>query len=589
MGENKNDRLCKIRYTMSLVLAYAVSEIFSEAKPAAGAVSGNEFYYDFDIPTPLGSGDLKRVEGKIREIISKGFRVTTETISADEARNLFAGQPYKLEMIDEFCKNHDEKPGITVCRLGSFFDLCSGPVLSSLDELKPQAFRMMSLSGAYWKGDSARPMLQRIYGTAWEDEKELKAYIDKIEEASKRDHRVLGRQLDLFSFSQDVGQGLVLWHPKGAMIRYLLERFSQSAHILNGYEWVYTPHIGRSELWKTSGHLQYYKDSMYNSIDIDNEEYYLKPMSCPFHIMIYNSSVRSYRDLPIRFAEFGTVYRYELSGTLHGLTRVRGLTQDDAHIICTPEQAYDEIYNTLQFSLYILRSFGLNDFKAYVSTRPENKSIGSEEDWNMATDTLKKAVIRAGLEYEIDEGGGAFYGPKIDVKLRDALGREWQCSTIQYDFNLPVRFNMKYTGADGLRHTPLMIHRALFGSLERFTALLIEHYNGDFPLWFAPVQVGIVPVSNRHNDYCRDLAVKLKRLGLRISCDTGDEKMNAKIRKMEMEKIPVILIVGDRETEAGGFSVRTRKEGNLGFMTIESFMEKIKPELDMGIPKYIMD
>lgn len=432
-------------------------------------------------------------------------------------------------------------------------------------------------------------MLQRIYGTAWESKEELKTYISKIEEASKRDHRILGKQLDFFSFSQDVGQGLVLWHPKGAMVRYLLEKFSQTAHVLNGYEWVYTPHIGRAELWKTSGHLQFYKDSMYNPIEIDNEKYYLKPMSCPFHVMIYNSSVRSYRDLPIRYAEYAAVYRYELSGTLHGLTRVRGFTQDDAHIICTPEQANDEIFNVLKFSLYILQSFGLNDFKAYIATRPENKSIGSTDDWNRATEILKSAVIRAGLEYQIDEGGGAFYGPKIDLKLRDALGREWQCSTIQFDFNLPERFNMKYVGADGLKHTPLMVHRALFGSMERFFAMLIEHYNGEFPLWLAPVQIGIVPVSSRNNDYCKDLSVKLKKSGLRVSLDSGDDKMNAKIRKMEMEKTPIIFVVGDREIERKGFSVRSRKEGNLGFMTFESFMEKIKPELDMGVPRYIMN
>jgi len=588
MEISNNEKLSGIRNTLAVVLACAVCELFSGVKPATCSVSGNEFFYDFDLPGSLGLEDLKKIESRIREIVNKGYDVTTERVSLDTARKLFGNQPYKLEYLYDI-SGIQENPEVTICRIGQFYDLCSGPLLSSLKELNLQAFKILSISGAYWKGDAANPMLQRISGTAWENEEELKTYLDKLEEAGKRDHRILGRQLDLFSLSRDVGQGLVLWHPKGAMLRYLLERFSQSAHILNGYEWVYTPHIGRSELWKTSGHLQYYKDSMYSAIEIDNEEYYLKPMSCPFHITIYNSSVRSYRDLPIRYAEFGTVYRYELSGTLHGLTRVRGLTQDDAHIICTPEQASDEIFNTLKFSLYILKSFGLNDFKAYVSTRPENKSIGSPDDWDKATDTLKNAVIRAGLEYEIDEGGGAFYGPKIDLKLRDALGREWQCSTIQYDLNLPERFNMKYIGSDGQKHTPLMVHRALFGSLERFIALLIEHYNGDFPLWFAPVQAGIVPVSIRHNDYCRDLSVKFKRLGLRVSYDQGDDKMNAKIRKMELEKIPFILIIGDREVEAGGFSVRSRKEGNLGFMTLESFMEKIKPELEMGVPKYIMD
>jgi len=573
---------------MFLVLAYAVNEIFSNVKLGTGAVSEDGFHYDFELAGTFSLEDLKHIENKIRELIKKGYRVKSESVSINEARRMFSDQPYKLELIEELSQS-EEHPVVTICRIGSFIDLYAGPVLSSLEELDLKSFKLMSFSGAYWKGDSGNAMLQRVSGTAWENEEELKAYINGIEEAAKRDHRVLGKQLDLFSLSQDVGQGLVLWHPKGAMVRYLLEKFSQSAHILNGYEWVYTPHIGRSELWKTSGHLKYYKDTMYNAIEIDTEEYYLKPMSCPFHIMIYNSSIRSYRDLPIRYAEYGTVYRYELSGTLQGLTRVRGLTQDDAHIICTPEQAYDEIFKVLKFSLYILQSFGLNDFKAYVATRPENKSTGSTDDWNNAIDTLKDAVIKAGLEYEIDEGGGAFYGPKIDLKLRDALGREWQCSTIQYDFNLPQRFNMSYIGADGQKHTPLMVHRALFGSLERFFALLIEHYNGDFPLWFAPVQIGVVPVSSRHNDYCRELAVKLKKLGLRVNYDQADDKMNAKIRKMELEKIPIIFIVGDKEIEMNSVSVRSRKEGNLGLMTLESFLEKIKPELDMGIPKYIMD
>ncbi|ANX01557.1 threonine--tRNA ligase [Thermoclostridium stercorarium subsp. leptospartum DSM 9219] len=583
-----NERLHKVKNTMVLVLACAVGEIFGSAKLGTGTVSENEFFYDFELPRPLVPEDLELIENKIVELINKGYQITKESVDFDKARNIFSGQPYKLELLGEICKN-SENPQIPVCKIGEFYDLCGGPVLSSLKELNLHAFKLLSFSGAYWKGDAGRPMLQRIYGTAWESKEELKTYISKIEEASKRDHRILGKQLDFFSFSQDVGQGLVLWHPKGAMVRYLLEKFSQTAHVLNGYEWVYTPHIGRAELWKTSGHLQFYKDSMYNPIEIDNEKYYLKPMSCPFHVMIYNSSVRSYRDLPIRYAEYAAVYRYELSGTLHGLTRVRGFTQDDAHIICTPEQANDEIFNVLKFSLYILQSFGLNDFKAYIATRPENKSIGSTDDWNRATEILKSAVIRAGLEYQIDEGGGAFYGPKIDLKLRDALGREWQCSTIQFDFNLPERFNMKYVGADGLKHTPLMVHRALFGSMERFFAMLIEHYNGEFPLWLAPVQIGIVPVSSRNNDYCKDLSVKLKKSGLRVSLDSGDDKMNAKIRKMEMEKTPIIFVVGDREIERKGFSVRSRKEGNLGFITFESFMEKIKPELDMGVPRYIMN
>lgn len=457
-------------------------------------------------------------------------------------------------------------------------------------ELDSKAFKLMRFSGAYWKGDAENPMLQRIYGTAWERPDDLEAYLNKIDGAGKRDHRTIGTQLDLFSSSQDIGQGLVLWHPKGAMVRYLLEKFSQTAHILNGYSWVYTPHIGRAELWKTSGHLQFYKESMYSAIEIDNEEYYLKPMSCPFHVMNYNSALRSYKDLPVRYAEYAMVYRYELSGALQGLTRVRGFTQDDAHIICTPEQIHEEIVNALKFSLYILKSFGLNDFMAYIATKPEKKSIGGNEDWENSVELLKKTVTEAGLKYDIDEGGGAFYGPKIDLKLRDALGREWQCGgTIQFDFNLPERFNMNYIGADGARHTPMMVHRALFGSLERFFAMLIEHYKGNFPLWYALVQIGIVPISSNHSEYCKELSGKLKKIGLRINLDLGNDKMRAKVRKMELKKIPVVFIIGDQEVERGGISVRSRKEGNLGFMMLNDFLDRINPELDVGVPKYIMD
>jgi threonyl-tRNA synthetase len=584
---SQSKKLYKIRLAMAYVLACAVKQKFGEVKFGMGAVTEDGFYYDFELPRSLFPEDLEQIEGKIKDVINNGHEILRESISFDEARQLFSGQPYKLELINELAQK-PENTSVSICRIGAFADLCIGDYIASLKELNLKAFKLMHLSGAYWKGDAENPMLQRIYGTAWETADDLNAYIRRIEDASKRDHRTLGSQLDLFSSSQSIGQGLILWHPKGAMVRYLLEKFSQTAHILNGYEWVYTPHIGRSELWKTSGHLQYYKETMYSPIEIDNEEYYLKPMSCPFHVMIYNSSLKSYRDLPVRYAEYATVYRYELSGTLQGLTRVRGFTQDDAHIICTPEQVRDEISNALKFSLYILKAFGLNDFKAYVATKPEKKSIGDDKDWNDAIESLKKAVIEAGLEYDIDEGGGAFYGPKIDLKIKDALGREWQCSTIQFDFNLPQRFNMSYIGTDGEKHTPMMVHRALFGSLERFFAMLIEHYNGDFPLWFAPVQIGIVPINSCHHDYCQALLKKLKALGLRAIIDPGNDKMKAKIRKMEIEKIPIIFIIGDQEVENKGISVRSRKEGNLGFMSLEGFLDKIKPELDMGIPKYIM-
>jgi len=464
------------------------------------------------------------------------------------------------------------------------FDLIS----SIMKDQDPDSiYELDSFSGVYENGDSSSKMLQRIYVNAFETKEELTAYKVLLNEASSRDHKILGTQQKLFSLSDDIGQGLILWNPKGAMIRYLLEQFGQTAHILNDYQWVYTPHIGKAELWKTSGHLDFYKDSMYSPISIDGEEYYLKPMNCPFHINIYNNEVRSYRDLPIRYAEYGTVYRYELSGTLNGLTRVRGFTQDDAHIICTPEQIEEEVANALKFSLYILRSFGFNDFNAYVSTKPKNKYIGDDKDWKMATDILKRSVDLAGLEYKIDEGGGAFYGPKIDLKLKDALNREWQCSTIQFDFNLPIRFNMSYIGSDGKKHAPFMVHRALFGSLERFTALLIEHYKGEFPLWFAPVQFGIIPIKTLHNQYCKKLSGILKNSGFRVNTNYDDINMRNKIKSFELEKIPFILVVGDKELQNNSFSVRSRKDGDLGAMNTAELFEYLKDDLEMGKPKYI--
>jgi len=453
----------------------------------------------------------------------------------------------------------------------------------------PCVFELSGFSGVYRDGDAKDRVLQRVFVTAFENEGKFAAYKAETEKAAERDHKRLGTQLELFSGSENIGAGLILWRPNGAMLRHLLEQFGQNAHLLNGYQWVYSPHIGKAKLWETSGHLDFYRDSMYSPIAIDGEEYYLKPMNCPFHIEIYNSRTRSYRNLPMRLAEYGAVYRYELSGALHGLTRVRGFTQDDAHIICTPEQADSEIAGALKFSLYVLRAFGLMEFKPYISTRPEGKSIGSDEQWNEATETLKKVVTEAGLAYEIDEGGGAFYGPKIDLKLFDAVGREWQCGTIQFDFNLPERFAMRYTGSDGRQHTPVMIHRALFGSIERFTAMLIEHFNGDFPLWLSPVQFAVVPIKERHNAYCKALETSLKKLGLRTTGDYADANMREKIKRFELEKIPYILVVGDRDIERGGCSVRSRKDGSLGFMTLEQLREHIKPELEAGVPKYILD
>lgn len=450
-------------------------------------------------------------------------------------------------------------------------------------------YQLEQFSGVYEGGCSNKKMLQRIYVIAFTDLADYKAYQSKKEEASLRDHKILGQQLNFYLNSEEIGQGLILWKQKGAQLRCLMEQFGQAAHLMNGYEWVYTPHIGRAELWKTSGHLDFYKDSMYSPISIDGEEYYLKPMNCPFHIAIYNSEVHSYRDLPVRMAEYGTVYRYELSGALNGLTRVRGFTQDDAHIICTPEQIAKEATNALKFSLYILRSFGLDQFTAYISTRPEHKSIGLDEDWVMATEVLKQAVLAEGLSYQIDEGGGAFYGPKIDIKLTDALGREWQCSTIQFDFNLPLRFSMFYVGSDGHHHTPYMLHRALFGSFERFTALLIEYYKGEFPLWLAPVQIGIVPVSDKVLPYSKRIESMLKHDGFRARLDGSEKNMKNKIKSFELEKIPLIFILGEKEEQNQTFSLRSRKYGNLGELTLSGLHKLIDAELNLGKPKYIFD
>jgi len=451
------------------------------------------------------------------------------------------------------------------------------------------AFELHNFSGVYEDGNAGNRMLQRIYVTAFATVAELEKHNSFVAEASKRDHKALGSELKLFSSSNEIGQGLILWHPKGAMIRYLIESFGQKAHMLNGYEWVYTPHIGRAELWKTSGHLDFYKDAMYNPMIIDQEEYYLKPMNCPFHINIYNSEVHSYRDLPIKYAEYGTVYRYELSGTLSGLTRVRGFTQDDAHIICTPGQIEKEVTDALTFSLYMLRSFGLSKFQAYISTKPKHKSVGDIKDWEMATEVLKAAVASVGLTYKIDEGGGAFYGPKIDLKLYDSLNREWQCSTIQFDFNLPDRFQMFYVGADGQHHTPYMVHRALFGSLERFMALLIEHYKGDFPFWLTPLQLGIVPIQEAHNKYAKQLSRELTAQGFRVKVNSDNDNMRSKIKRFQLEKVPYILVVGDREVSNGSFSVRSRNDGDLGTMDIPLLLKYLKPQMEQGIPQCIFD
>ncbi|MCB5229252.1 MAG: threonine--tRNA ligase [Candidatus Cloacimonetes bacterium] len=574
----EESRLYRLRHSAAHVMAQAVLEKFPEGKVAIGPPVEDGFYYDFDLPRPLTPEDLEEIEARMREIIKANEPFIYEEVSADQAREIFEDQPYKLELIDgleeggvdEHGNPVDEKPVISIYKSDTFVDLCRGPHLEHTGQINPKAIKLMSVAGAYWRGDEHNPMLQRIYGTAWLSPQDLKQYLQFLEDAKKRDHRKLGRELDLYSISDAVGSGLVLWHPKGAMIRYLSERFWEDEHLQNGYDLVYTPHIGKADLWKTSGHLDFYAENMYSPIEIENQQYFLKPMNCPFHIEIYKSDIRSYRDLPLRYAEMGTVYRYERSGVLHGLMRVRGFTQDDAHHFCTPGQMPEEIDFVLSFSLNFLRSFGFNEISAYLSTRPE-KAVGDPKRWQAAEAALEASLKRAELPYEVDQGGGAFYGPKIDLKIKDALGREWQLSTIQFDFNNPERFDMSYIEEDGQPHQPYMVHRALLGSMERFFGILIEHYAGAFPLWLAPVQAVIIPIADRHVDFARAVMADLKAAGLRVKLDQRSDRMNAKIRDAEKQKVPFMLVVGDREMENSQVDVRRRSGERLGALPVADF------------------
>lgn len=547
------ERLAVIRHSFAHVMAEAVLQIFPEAKTAIGPAVQNGFYYDFGLPRALTPEDLDEISARMEAVIKKGGPFVKSVVSREEALKRFEDQPFKTELIRDLPDDAE----ISLYTQGEFTDLCRGPHVSDLKELNYKAFKLTGTAGAYWRGDEKRPMLQRIYGVAFADPKELKAYLNRIAEAEKRDHRKLGKELDFFSLHEEAGPGLVYWHPKGARIRLTIENFWRDKHYQNGYEMLYTPHVGKSWLWQTSGHLDFYKEGMYPKMEMDNVDYYVKPMNCPFHIMIYNNSKHSYRELPCRWAELGTVYRYEKAGALHGLLRVRGFTQDDAHIICRPDQVEDEIREVLRFSLEMLRAFGFTEFKAYISTKPE-KAVGEEKDWDLATRSLQKAVEAEKIEYDIDAGGGAFYGPKIDLKIKDALGREWQLSTIQFDFNLPVRFDMVYTEKDGSDCRPFMIHRALLGSIERFFGILIEHYAGAFPFWLSPVQVKVIPVAEAFDDYASEIARQLKAAGFRAETDLSDDRMNAKIRNAQKAKVPCMLILGDKEKESGTVSVRYR-------------------------------
>ncbi len=579
-----DEELYRIRHSAAHVMAQAVLEMFPEGKIAIGPPIKDGFYYDFDLPRPLTPEDLEKIEERMREIIKGKHPFIRREVTPEEARELFKDQPYKLELIEDILSRgtdeygnplpEGERPTLTTYKHDTFEDLCRGPHVEHTGQIPVNAFKLLNVAGAYWRGDENRPMLQRIYGTAWKSPKDLRRYLNWLEEVKKRDHRRLGKELDLFSTHPDVGAGLILWHPKAGFIRHMMESFAKEEHLKHGYVFVYTPHIGKSILWERSGHLDFYKENMYAPMDIDGQDYYVKPMNCPFHIMIYKSRIRSYRELPIRMAEWGTVYRYERAGVLHGLMRVRGFTQDDAHIFCRPDQMPEEIDKVLQFTLHILRSFGFEDFQAYLSTRPE-KAVGSDEMWRDAEKALEDALQRADLPYEIDEGGGAFYGPKIDLKLKDALGRTWQCSTIQFDFNLPERFDLTYIGEDGKEHRPYMIHRALMGSMERFFGVMIEHYAGAFPVWLMPTQVRVIPIADRHNEYAAQVVEKLQAAGIRAEGDYSDDRMNAKIRKAQLEKIPYMLIVGDKEVEQGTVSLRTRTGEKQNNIPLDAFIERV--------------
>lgn len=592
MAEKKEEHqhesdLDRLRHSVSHVMAQAVMEMFpGEAKIAIGPPIADGFYYDFDLPRPLTPEDLEVIERRMREIVAGDFSFERREISSEAAHELFNDQPYKLELIegleeglDEYGEPSDEKPVISIYTHHTFTDLCRGPHVERTGQINPEALKLLNVAGAYWRGDEKRPMLQRIYGTAWFTPDDLEQYLWRLEEAQRRDHRRLGRELDLFSVSEAVGPGLIMWHPKGGMVRKLAEDFCHQRHFEGGYEFVYSPHIGKSQLWETSGHLDWYQDGMFAPLEIEGQQYYLKPMNCPFHVQIYKSRTRSYRDLPMRLAEWGTVYRYERSGVLHGLLRVRGFTQDDAHLFCRPDQMPEEIDQTLQFSLSLLRAFGFEEFQAYLSTRNPEKAAGTPQQWEAPTEALREALERAELPYQVDEGEAVFYGPKIDIKLRDALNREWQLTTIQFDFILPDRFDLTFVGDDGLEHRPYMIHRALLGSMERFMGALIEHHAGAFPVWLSPVQAVLIPIADRHLEYANSVAERLAEADLRVEVDARSERMNAKIRDAQLQKVPYMLVVGDREMEGGGVALRLRSGEDLGVVSIEAFMERAHQDI----------
>lgn len=572
---NSEEGLYFVRHTAAHIMAEAVQSLYPEAKVTIGPVIENGFYYDFEYSRGFTPEDLEKIENKMKEIVNQKKPLIRKSVSRDEAISIFDkdGENYKVEIVNDLPSDES----ITIYDQDGWYDLCRGPHAPSTGFVK--AFKLLSSAGAYWRGDEKNAMLQRIYGTAFWDRKELKNYLNKLEEAKKRDHRKVGKELDLFSIQEEIGPGLVLWHPKGSRIRRIIEDFWREQHERYGYELLYTPHIANIDLWKTSGHLEFYSENMYPRMEVDNTEYQLKPMNCPFHIMIYKTHIRSYRDLPLRWAEIGTVYRYERSGVLHGLLRVRGFSQDDAHIFCRPDQIESEVLGVLDLTILFLKTFGFDDYEIYLSTRPE-KFVGSEDVWDKATEALRNALDSKGLKYEVDEGGGAFYGPKIDLKIKDVLGRAWQCSTVQVDFNLPERFDMSFIGDDNARHQPIMIHRAIFGSMERFFGVLIEHYGGAFPMWLSPVQMRIATIGDEQVEYGEKVYATLKEKGMRVEKDFRNEKLGFKVREAQLEKIPYLLVIGNNEMESGTIAPRKLGGENLSSMTIEEFINSIESELD---------
>jgi len=563
-----------IRHSTAHLLAQAVQQLFPSAQVTIGPVIEDGFFYDFAFERAFTPEDLEVIEKQMTELVAQDLPVSREVMPRDAAIEYFKGigEHYKAEIIADIPGDEE----ISLYRQGDWVDLCRGPHVPSTGALK--AFKLTSVAGAYWRGDSSNAMLQRIYGTAWPDKKALKAYLKRLEEAEKRDHRRIGKDLDLFSLQEAAGGGLVFWHPKGARIRRVIEDFWRDRHVAAGYELLYTPHIALQSLWDTSGHTDFYRESMYKPMEEENQLYQLRPMNCPFHVLIYKHSLRSYRDLPMRWAELGTVYRHEMSGALHGLMRVRGFTQDDAHIFCREDQIADEILAILDLTLSILGAFGFREYSVALATRPD-KAVGSDEIWEKATAALREALAAKGLDYSDDAGGGAFYGPKIDVKIRDAIGREWQCSTIQLDFNLPERFDMEYVAEDGARHRPIMIHRALLGSIERFFGILIEHYEGKFPTWLAPVQAVILNITDRQDDYAKQIEESLRNQGLRIESDLRNEKIGFKIRQHTLQWVPYLLVVGDREAESNTVAVRTRSGEDLGSMSIDDLARHLHADI----------